>query len=248
MLKNTTSSRRHTANATKPDNRKYSIVIPASGIGSRMRSYGAKSLLKCDNNKTLLDNQLERIHSVFPNAEVILVYGFDGARVEKYYRKSNVKLVYNENYENNNVLSSIGLGLEACKSKRVLIIYGDLIFNESAIRVPFDKDSMIIADSKNGLMDTDEVGLTYNNHWLEHMMYNLPTKWAQIAYFCGLELDLLKSISTNKEYEMYFGFEGINKIMDAGGKFLVHSPPKIKAIDVDCSKDLILGQDILCHK
>ena len=69
-------------------------------------------------------------------------------------------------------------------------------------------------------MTDDEVGCTIINNHVEHILYDLPNKWAQIGYFVGKELQLLKQITFNPLNEKLLGFEAINEIINKGGKFL----------------------------
>lgn len=246
MSKSVTLKNKHIAPISKPGNSKFSVIIPAAGVGSRMRSYGAKSLLKLNDSVTILDNQLTNIYKNFPKVEIIIVYGFDGNKIYKKYAHSpSVKCVENENYNTTNVVSSIDIGLQHTTTNRVLIIYGDLVFNAHTLQSPFGAYSMVIVDQQDGLMGKDEVGCVIHNHTLERMMYDLPNKWGQIAYFEGLELQLLRELCHKTEHQMYFGFEIINMIMNHGGTFTTYSSKFNKIIDVDSSKHLIQAKAII---
>ena len=83
------------------------------------------------------------------------------------------------------------------------------------------------------------------DHKLEHMMYDLPDKWGQIAYFQGLELGYLKEIVWNRNNSRLFGFEVINKIIERGGTFECQKTEKIKLIDVDTSKDIERARQVI---
>ncbi len=44
------------------DEEKYSIIIPAAGMGKRMKSFGPKPLIKLTPSLNILDNQLNIIN------------------------------------------------------------------------------------------------------------------------------------------------------------------------------------------
>ena len=46
------------------------IVIPAAGLGKRMKSYGPKSLIKIKQNLTIIENQFKIIKNTIPNANI----------------------------------------------------------------------------------------------------------------------------------------------------------------------------------
>lgn len=215
----------------------YSIIIPAAGMGRRMRSYGPKALLKINETKDVITNQLEIIRHSFRKYEVILVTGFESDKLMNHVPNWIVK-IENERYEETNVLRSIGMGLRAARCDKVLIIYGDLalsskIFDGSSL---YDKSTVFI--SENQLM-TEEIGCTINNKEIEFFCYHLPMIWAQIVYLTGKELKLLQTLAWNRDNERLFGFEAMNEILERGGKFLAQIIPKdIPFVDIDSSKDL----------
>lgn len=236
----TRTTRNIVAATLQPENKKYSVIIPAAGMGNRMKSYGPKSLLLIpDTGMTILDNQLKHIYKYLPQAEIIIVAGFEAAKIRKYVnlKYKNVKVVVNEEYEATNVVRSIGIGLACAKYDDVVVIYGDLIFNAYTLKVPFGSNSLVVVDG-HGRMGDKEVGCIVNGNLLERMMYTLPTKWAQIAYFKSKELDLLHRICQNRKFDVYFGFEIINIILNSGGQIAAYSPIRMKVTDVDSSKEL----------
>ena len=124
---------KNTTNIRGKKSQKYSIIIPSAGMGKRMRSYGPKSLIKITPEKNIVENQIEIINDNFTNHEIILVCGFEADKLMNNTPKNLIK-IENENYENTNVVRSIGLGLRAATSENVLVIYGDLVFNEETIK------------------------------------------------------------------------------------------------------------------
>ena len=128
-----TQATRHVTYIHSPNTYKYSIIIPAAGQGLRMKSYGAKPLIKLTPDLTIIQNQLNIITDKFRSYEVILVTGFESQRVMRETPQDIIK-IENERYDETNVCRSIGIGLRAATTNRVLIIYGDLVFR-SEVRV-----------------------------------------------------------------------------------------------------------------
>jgi len=237
------TSRNIVAHVNRPaSDKKFSVIIPAAGIGQRMKSYGPKCLIKVG-NKSIIDNQLKHIYKYINNVEIIIVAGFEKDKLIKKFDNTSVKVVINENFETTNVVRSIGIGLEHAKYDNVIIIYGDLVFNAYTLKVPFGNYSAVLVDYKH--MRKQEVGCIVNNNYLARMMYTLPIKWAQIAYFCKYELELLKQICAKERYHAYFGFEVINIIINSGGQFTAMSPKRMKIMDVDSSRDIPIAQKLL---
>lgn len=220
---------------------KYSIIIPGAGMGTRMVAYGAKPLIQLSPRRTIIERQLGIIDKVFSKYEVILVTGHESERVMNNTPSHLIKVI-NPYYENTNVVKSIGIGLRAATTERVVIIYGDLVFNKETLQCPFDLDSMLVISN---FMKKTEVGCILNGNYVEEMFFNYENKWAQILYLTNKELKLFQELSWNPQYERAYGFEIINKVIQHNGKIKTFKPKKSKIIDVDTVKDLKLAKTIL---
>ena len=237
------SRSRNTLNIHGKKTDKYSIIIPAAGMGYRMRSYGPKPLIRLDANQNIIQRQIKIIQNNFTNYEIVLVTGFESDKLMKNTPDFLIK-VENENYEKNNVVRSIGMALRAATTDKIVIIYGDLVFNEEAIsNFKFEQSCIMIDESET--MGEEEVGCNICDGSIEQMLPDMPNKWGQISFFIDKELSLLKKISWDKNKSHYFGFEAINEIIDRGGDFKAVSPEGAKITDVDSSKDLIAARKII---
>ena len=111
-------------------------VILAAGRGKRLKPFTEslpKSLIKV-NNTTILDRQIEIL---FHNGieEIILVTGYKSDLIENHFHKKNkknVKIVFNEKFDEFETLYSLWLAKKYIKSDFILL-YGDLIFDEKII-------------------------------------------------------------------------------------------------------------------
>jgi choline kinase len=117
----------------KKDN--LSIIIPAAGVGKRMRSYGPKSLIPLNHEETVISRQINLLKKLFlHHSEIIVVVGFESEKIIRNLPKW-VKVIENENYATTNVARSIGMALRIASNNNVLIVYGDLVFNIHALGV-----------------------------------------------------------------------------------------------------------------
>ena len=218
------------------------VIIPSAGIGRRMKSYGCKSLLNIKNEK-LIDIQIKYIQNTFPESEIILITGFDSDRLI-HNSPNNIIKIENEKYYENNVTRSISIGMRATKNNdHILIIFGDLLFNQQSIeKININESSIIISND----MEDGEVGCNINGKGLlEYMMFDLPNKWGHILYLTSKELTLFKKIISNKSNEKKFCFEIINEVINQGGKFKCIMDKNIKSMDIDTSKDLQKAQEFI---
>ena len=218
------------------------VIIPSAGIGRRMKSYGCKSLLTVKNHK-LIDIQIKCIENVIPRNEIILITGFDSDRLMSQSPKNIIK-IENEKYYENNVARSIDIGLKATKENdHVLILFGDILLNEDALKyINFQESSIVISNH----MSDNEVGCNINTKgYLEYMMFDLPNKWGHIIYLTSKELTLFKKIIWNKQTDKKFCFEILNEVINHGGKFKCIIDNNIKVMDIDTSKDLQKAQEFI---
>lgn len=225
-----------TKNRFKKNSEEMSIVIPAAGMGHRMKSYGPKALIAVNNNFTIIERQLHLLWSEYPKAEIFVVVGFEAEKIRKHLKEYPVRFINNPIHEQTNVLYSIGLGVQATISSEVMIVYGDLIFNEHAIK-NMRGSSRILID-ENGLLRKNEVGVVVQNGKVTNFSFGLDVKWGQIAYLTGKELELFKSISVKNETSQWLGYEGMNYILENGGEIESITGKNIELIEIDVAKDL----------
>lgn len=219
----------------KKDQTKVSIILLAAGPGNRMKSLGVRSLIKLPNGDSVLEYQLKTINTVFNNNETILVTGHEADKVMN-RTPINIVKIENERYETTNVARSISIGLRACTTDHVFVIYGDLLFNEEALRIPLEYSSLLI--ETHGLMKDSQIGCNIDRDNIELLLYGLENKWAQIIYLTNKELKLFKHIAWNRNNEKKFGFEIINEVIDSGGRFTAIKNTLAKVFDIDSGKDL----------
>jgi choline kinase len=229
---------------------KLSIIIPAAGPGRRMKSYGPKALIHI-NGKTVIQRQLDILQKVYPSAEVIVVLGFEADKVRKELPYT-VHTVVNNNYETTNVAYSLMLGMCAAKTEKILIVYGDLVFNMDTFAViskegpvpTLSDESTVIIDHKSQF-DRSEVGVMVINNEVSRFSYGLPTKWAQIVLLTGQETDIFRKEVKPQFRRKLFGFEVLNEVLNKGGIIKATEPDKMKIAEIDTSKDIEVAKKII---
>lgn len=219
---------------------KLTIVIPAAGLGRRMKSYGSKSLIDLHGNLLLL-RQLAILRKLYPQALFTVVLGFDADKIIRVL-PPYVSVVENKFYHETNVAKSLSLGL--VKAEHALIVYGDLVFNEATLKELPLVESSILINSDNQIKDC-EVGLTVVNGYVSRFSYGLPIKWAQIAYLTNRELALFKEAAALPQHRKHFGFEILNMVLDNGGKLKAVEPSGMKIQEIDSSKDIELARKLV---
>lgn len=229
-----------------------SVVIPVAGSGRRMKSYGSKSLLHLSDGRSILRRQIDIFKRLFDKfkllsngeyiADIVVVVGFDADKIYKTLPDC-IRIVENENFDSTGVARSISLGIKATISKKVLVVYGDLVFNKEMFETLPD-ESCIFVDSK-GRMNSSEVGIIIDGDNVVHLDYGLKTKWCHSVLLTGKELALFKTITSQQDKRKLSGHEILNLIIEKGGEFKAFEPKKMKLIEVDSNKDLEKANSII---
>lgn len=213
------------------------VAILGAGVGSRIKSYEPRSLIKI-NNKTLLEHQISAVSECFEAPEIIIVVGCRAERVIKKIRGS-VRIVENQLHETTNTSESIRLAFNNSVKNNFLFMHGDLYFNASTLKnVDYNK-SFVIIDNKNMINDK-EVGVTVCNQTATIFSYGLSTKWCQMAYITGKELRILKNIFNkfDNTHKKMLSFEILNKMISMGATFKCYEPENMSILEIDRIKDL----------
>lgn len=211
------------------------ILLPMAGIGRKIRSGKVKHLLEI-NGEAIINRQVRMLSAHFPRSEIVVIVGYQADElIEKI--PEGIKIVENERFEESNVVRSLAMGLRVASYQRLLLVYGDLIFNENTLNNITER-SCVVVDS-SGQIRSEEVGVITEKDKVLHLSYGVKTKkWAQIAYLENKELELFKLLCTNKENKNWQTFEALNEVIKNGGKIHCVEPPGMKVIEVDTLKDL----------
>ena len=220
----------------KPGHGEISVIIPAAGMGYRMKSYGPKALVNLYEDVSLIKRQVELIWSVYPKADIFIVVGFEAEKIRNELEGYPVRFIFNPIHETTNVLYSISLAIQATISSEIIIVYGDLIFNEVAIR-NLRGVSRVVVDNK-GLMKKEEVGVIIEDGEIQNFSFGLDKKWAQITYLTGKELDIFREVCLKSETSQWLGYEALNYVLEKGGKIESVNPRSLKILEIDFAKDL----------
>jgi choline kinase len=210
-----------------------------------MKSYGPKPLIELSGYETVLGRQLRVLRTAFPKADIVVVVGYEADRVIRTLPLGmRLKVVENERHDETNVLRSIGMGLRVVNTTNVLVVYGDLVFNSDAVAWASSNGSSLLVDTK-GQIGEEEVGATVVDGRVTNMSYGLDTKWSQIMYLTGRELDLFKRMAWNNDKRVWFGYEALNMVIDNGGHLRAIEPRGVRVAEIDSSKDIERARSII---
>lgn len=218
----------------KKNGSNLSTIILAAGIGRKMKPIIAKSLCSLDATTTLLDKQIETVRRVYPKSEIILVTGFNSDKVISRAPK-DVKIVENETYLDNCTSRSLELALRVSSYSNLLLVHGDIAFNENAIRSVVQKGSTILIESA-GQISNDKIGVHLKESGLvDNFSYGQIKKWGQLAYVSNGETRLLKKFCNDRRSYL---FEVLNKVINAGGHIAATEGVDVQLAEIDINQDV----------
>lgn len=223
---------------SKKQPKEISVAILSAGIGSRIKSYEPRCMLKIG-GKTLMEHQIATIKKSIDNPDIISVIGYDAQKVIRKFN-DQIKIIENQIYENTNTSESIRLAFNATKKNNFLFIHGDLLFNQDTLSDLDYNRSFVIIDTKQRI-DDKEVGLTIlGNKKASIFSYGLDTKWCQIAFFTGKEINIAKQIFNKFEdyHKKMLSFEILNQMINMGASFNCYEPDGMKILEIDRIKDI----------
>jgi choline kinase len=215
-------------------NNNLDIIVLAAGAG-KMTNCGPRSLLDIKNEK-LGQRQVRIIRECYPNANIIYGLGFQADKVIDSLPQ-NIMFVENMEYESTSQVRTLAMCLRVSLNPCVILIMGDLLFNNEYI-------SDLYAQTSNIIYDTDhfrpqEIGLnSYDDNLATLFAYNLVKKWGQVGFFTGAELYNLRKYVYNKENRTSCMFEALNYIIDNGGKLITKKNNHGFVLEIDGIKDL----------
>tara|TARA_R110002153_G_C13164845_1_gene483458 strand:- start:204 stop:773 length:570 start_codon:yes stop_codon:yes gene_type:complete len=181
---------------------------------------------------------MDTLNSLFVHPNILVGVGIESQRVFKRF-SGEVICIENQLYETTGSFETFRLLVNASVDDSILMLHGDLYFDNKILESADFSKSFIVEDT-SGNIGEREVGITSINSKASILSYGLKKKWAQIAFFTGKELSMLRQICAKirEESKSLLTFEIINSIINKGGAFRVHKPDDGFIIEIDCMKDI----------
>lgn len=220
----------------KGNNPQVCCIFICAGHSRQIKSFGNRSMTILPNGQRLIDRQMQHVDTVFPNNTKIVISGYHSDRLLNYLPNNIVK-IENEHYDSTNYSRSLGIALRATTSPNVVIVDGDTLFNEEALRFNLDNSCVVIGGT-NTEEENDNVGCNIDRGCVEIMIYGLPNKWARISYFSNKDADLLRKLTWDRNNDRKYAFEIFNTMIESGSRIVPYINKKTYSIDVISQKSI----------
>lgn len=141
------------------------VVILAAGMGTRLGKPWPKPLTPLADGRSILQQQIENIRSVFSDsARISIVVGFKLEMIMEAH--PDVSFIYNEAYDQTNTSKSLLKALRASQESGVLWMNGDVVFDARVLERVKDR---IVGEKSFVCVNTATVGE-------EEIKYTVDTK------------------------------------------------------------------------
>lgn len=209
------------------------VILLSAGQGRRIKSFGSKSLFNVG-GKSLIEHQVEIISSTMPHADIIAVLGYELDKIYKVIPNS-VRVVENHQYESSTSTKSAMIGIRACAKNDVLIINGDIWFNNKSLEIVCGETS-VLADEECQIAK-DKIGLVKDRGYVSNFGFGVETMWGQMAYLHSGDIDLFNKICYDTKQEVIIS-EVFNTMISKGCEIKCVTPNKYKIVEIDTVRDL----------
>lgn len=180
---------------------------------SNKRGYKNIPLTIIEDNKTLLDKQIETINLVYNNSEIIVISGFEHDKVVKHLdrkKHKNVRIIENHDYKSSNIVDGWRLGLNAALEDDTYIIHGDRIFDVSYIQCKYKDTHTFVHDYNKKNYD---FGLIFNEDTFINMSYGLPDVWSEIFFISKKDFNLFRDTINQSRNKRIYSIDGLINVV-----------------------------------
>lgn len=220
------------------------VIILAAGMGTRLGLNIPKSLVEIEENRTILDNQIENLIKYINIKDITLVVGYKKELLINKYKKLNC--VFNPDYKETNTAKSLSIALEQGIKDDILWLNGDIVFEEGILKQVCQNSDINFICVKNEKIGKEEVGYTVDRYGnVDRISKSLSTGLGEaigINFIKAENFSLLKSCLKKCDERDYFE-KGMEIAINLGIKFRPLDISKNFCIEVDFWDDLEMAKE-----
>ncbi len=240
-------------------------IILAAGKGTRLfplTKYVPKPLLVINDNKRILDYQLEVFSNFDEIKEVILVIGYKADMIEEYILKNKdrfgvkVRTVFNPFYDVSNNLISLWLGTFFTRNDDFIITNGDNLFKEKVIeKLLQQNEGIYITIDYKDKYDEDDMKVIIKNGSVFYIskeieLDKVSAESVGIALIKGTDarekyLNAIETLIRNLENRNKFWLETFNYLAANNQKISFVEISKYDWLEVDFHPDYDFAKDVI---
>lgn len=216
------------------------MVILAAGIGSRLRENLPKAMVYIDEDRTILDQQLENLKKIVELEDIIIVVGFKKELIME--KHPDLLYVYNEDYRETNTSKSLLLALKKIKNDDdILWLNGDIVFEAEILCSIQEKARENLICVNNSRVSDEEVKYTLDEEgYIREISKTVENPLGEAVGINFIKKENLKEFSSCLESceNMDYFEKGIEFAIERGIKFLPVDVEDNFCTEVDFQNDL----------
>lgn len=224
------------------------IIILAAGVGSRLyplTKNTPKSMLKIDENQTILERTISTINNVSNKTNIKIVIGFKGSIISD--KMANIECIENPFFRITNSIASLWFA-RSMLNDEVIIINSDVCFEEDLFReiIECKKENFVLLDNTKKCSDADYKVVTQNE-----LVVNMGKSIPHDAYFGeyagitklnkkGAQLlkEKIDEMVEREDYDTWYETALVNLIKENYFKLSYLNIQGKKWLEIDTAKDL----------
>lgn len=215
------------------------MVILAAGIGSRLKENLPKAMVHIDEDRTILDQQLENLEKVVELEDIVIVVGFKKELIME--KHPNLSYIYNREYRETNTSKSLLLALKKIKNDDILWLNGDIVFEGEILCSIQEKARENLVFVNNSRVSDEEVKYTLDKEgYIREISKSVENPLGEAVGINFIKKENLEEFSSCLEIceNMDYFEKGIEFAIERGIKFLPVDVEDNFCTEVDFQNDL----------
>ncbi len=215
------------------------MVILAAGIGSRLKENLPKAMVHIDEDRTILDQQLENLEKVVELEDIVIVVGFKKELIME--KHPDISYIYNREYRETNTSKSLLLALKKIKNDDILWLNGDIVFEGEILCSIQEKARENLVFVNNSRVSDEEVKYTLDKEgYIREISKSVENPLGEAVGINFIKKENLEEFSSCLEIceNMDYFEKGIEFAIERGIKFLPVDVEDNFCTEVDFQNDL----------
>lgn len=215
------------------------MVILAAGIGSRLKENLPKAMVHIDEDRTILDQQLENLEKVVELEDIVIVVGFKKELIME--KHPDLSYIYNREYRETNTSKSLLLALKKIKNDDILWLNGDIVFEGEILCSIQEKARENLVFVNNSRVSDEEVKYTLDKEgYIREISKSVENPLGEAVGINFIKKENLEEFSSCLEIceNMDYFEKGIEFAIERGIKFLPVDVEDNFCTEVDFQNDL----------
>lgn len=215
------------------------MVILAAGIGSRLKENLPKAMVHIDEDRTILDQQLENLEKLVELEDIVIVVGFKKELIME--KHPDLSYIYNREYRETNTSKSLLLALKKIKNDDILWLNGDIVFEGEILCSIQEKTRENLVFVNNSRVSDEEVKYTLDKEgYIREISKSVENPLGEAVGINFIKKENLEEFSSCLEIceNMDYFEKGIEFAIERGIKFLPVDVEDNFCTEVDFQNDL----------